>query len=164
MSASKFHQFEEKTIEGKPVTLAEYAGKVVLVVNVASRCGFTNQYEGLEALYKKHASAGLVILGFPCDQFGNQEPGSNEEIKSFCTLTYGVTFPMFKKVEVNGPNASPLYTYLRQQQPGAPGSDAVKWNFTKFLVDREGAVVKRFEPAQTPASIEAEITRLLARR
>ena len=183
---STFHAFEEKSIEGKPVKLAEYAGKVVLVVNVASRCGFTKQYEGLEALYKKHQGEGLVILGFPCDQFGNQEPGTEEEIKSFCNLTYGVTFPMFKKVEVNGPNANPLYVYLRKEQPGTfskdtpgaeqlythlesklpevLGTDAVKWNFTKFLVDRNGAVVKRFESPETPEAIEAEVTQLLARR
>lgn len=183
---STFHQFEEKSIDGKPVKLAEYAGKVVLVVNVASRCGFTKQYQGLEALYEKHKTEGLVILGFPCDQFGNQEPGTEEEIQRFCSMTYGVSFPMFKKVEVNGPNANPLYQYLRKEQPGSfgkdtpgaeqlyshleskmpelLGTDAVKWNFTKFLVDREGHVVKRFESPETPESIETQVSQLLARK
>lgn len=181
---STFHSFEEKSIDGKPVRLSEYAGKVVLVVNVASRCGFTKQYAGLEALYEKHKDAGLVILGFPCDQFGNQEPGTEEEIKSFCNLNYNVTFPMFSKIEVNGPNANPLYAYLRKEQPGSfsketpgaerlyehlekslpevLGNDSVKWNFTKFLVDRQGNVVKRFESAETPEAIEAEVVALLA--
>lgn len=183
---SKFHQFEEKSIDGKPVAFRDYAGKVVLVVNVASRCGFTGQYQGLEALYKKHEAEGLVILGFPCDQFGNQEPGTEEEIKRFCSMTYGVSFPMFKKIQVNGPNANPLYVYLREAQPGSfskdmpgaeklyahlestmpevLGTDAVKWNFTKFLVDRKGNVVRRFESPETPEAIESEVTKLLAQK
>ena len=186
VTMSKFHEFEEKSIDGQPVKLSEYAGKVVLVVNVASRCGFTKQYEGLEALYEKHKAEGFVILGFPCDQFGNQEPGTEEEIKSFCNLTYGVSFPMFKKIEVNGAKADALYTYLRDEQPGTfskdtpgaeqlyghlekalpevLGTDAVKWNFTKFLVDREGNVVKRFESPETPEAIEPQIAAALAQK
>lgn len=173
------YAFEAKTIDGETVRLDKYRGKVLLVVNVASKCGFTPQYDGLEALYKKHVAEGLVILGFPCDQFGNQEPGTEAEIKSFCRMNYGVTFPLFSKIEVNGPNAHPLYTFLRaeqkgsfgKEQPGAEklyahlektqpellGTDAVKWNFTKFLVDRKGKVVKRFESSETPQSIEGEV-------
>jgi glutathione peroxidase len=183
---SAFHAFEAKSIDGKPVPLSDYAGKVVLVVNVASRCGFTKQYAGLEALYEKHRQEGFVILGFPCDQFGNQEPGTEEEIKSFCSLTYDVTFPMFAKIEVNGPRAHPLWAYLRREQPGSfgkdspgaaqlyehleknlpevLGTDAVKWNFTKFLVDRRGRVVTRFESAETPEAIEPQIVTLLGAR
>ncbi len=180
------YDFEEKTIDGKQVRLSEYAGKVLLIVNVASRCGFTPQYKGLEALYEKYTAQGLVILGFPCDQFGNQEPGTEAEIKSFCHLNYQVTFPIFSKVEVNGPNANPLYAFLRKQQEGSfskdsPGSaklyehiektspqvlgtNDVKWNFTKFLVDRKGHVVKRFESAETPESFDAQVASLLAAR
>lgn len=186
VTLSTFHAFEQTSIDGKPVPLAEYAGKVVLVVNVASRCGFTKQYQGLEALYEKHRASGFVILGFPCDQFGNQEPGTAEEIKSFCTLNYGVSFPMFRKIEVNGPQADALYTYLRHEQPGSfskdtpgaemlhshlekalpevLGTDAVKWNFTKFLVDRQGKVVLRFESPETPEAIEPRIAALLAQK
>ena len=173
------YDFEAKTIDGKTIRLDEYRGKVLLVVNVASKCGFTPQYEALEALHQKHASEGLVVLGFPCDQFGHQEPGTEAEIKTFCTTRYAVTFPLFSKIEVNGANAHPLYKHLRAEQagsfskdlPGAEmlyghlektqpellGTDAVKWNFTKFLVDRRGKVVKRFESMETPQSFEAEV-------
>jgi glutathione peroxidase len=177
--------FEAKDIDGKSVRLDRFVGKVALVVNVASKCGFTPQYEALEALYEKHAAEGFVVLGFPSDQFGHQEPGTENEIKTFCATRYSVTFPLFAKIDVNGPNAHPLYAWMRAEQPGnfdksAPGAerlyahlekstpevlgtDAVKWNFTKFLVDRKGQVVKRFESMQTPESIEPEIARLLAR-
>jgi len=180
------YDIEEKDIDGATVRLDRYAGKVLLIVNVASKCGFTPQYEGLEALYRKHASEGLVLLGFPSDQFGNQEPGTAEEIKSFCRMSYGVTFPIFAKTDVNGENANPLYRLLRAEQPGSfskdtpgaeklyahlektkpevLGTDAVKWNFTKFLVDRNGKVVKRFESAETPQAIEPEIAALLAKK
>jgi glutathione peroxidase len=177
------YDFEVTTIDGNRQPLAAYAGKTLLIVNVASQCGFTPQYEGLEALYRKHKADGLMVLGFPCDQFGNQEPGSESEIAQFCTTTYDVTFPLFSKIEVNGPAAHPLYTYLRTQQPGAPragepepGSmrayleenypelrerDTVKWNFTKFLVDARGNVVRRFESKETPDDIEREIVSVL---
>jgi len=177
------HQFDATTIDGAKQRLAEYAGKTILIVNVASQCGYTPQYEGLEALYRKHAGRGLLVLGFPCDQFGNQEPGSEPEIKEFCHASYGVTFPLFAKLEVNGPAAHPLFRYLREQQPAPPrqgepepgsvrayleetypelrGRDAIQWNFTKFLVDSKGNVVRRFEPRQTPDDIEGEITALL---
>jgi glutathione peroxidase len=134
----------------------------LLVVNVASRCGFTPQYRGLEALYQRHRDAGLVVMGFPCDKFGGQEPGTEPEIVRFCTNEYGVTFPMFAKVEVNGPNAHPLYRYLKSQQKGVLGTQAIKWNFTKFLVDRQGSVVARYGSQRTPESIEPEIAALLA--
>jgi len=177
------HGFDATTIDGKRQPLAEYAGKTLLIVNVASQCGFTPQYEGLEALYLKHKGSGLVVMGFPCDQFGNQEPGSEGEIQEFCKVNYGVTFPLFAKVEVNGPSAHPLYQYLRQAQPGPPragepqpgsvrayleetypelrGRDSIKWNFTKFLVDARGNVVRRFESKETPDDIEGEIVKTL---
>jgi glutathione peroxidase len=177
------HDFDATTIDGKRQPLADYAGKTLLIVNVASQCGLTPQYEGLEALYRKHKGSGLVVLGFPCDQFGNQEPGSESEIKTFCATNYDVTFPLFSKIEVNGPSAHPLYRYLRQEQPGPPragepepgstrayleetypelrGRDSIKWNFTKFLVDARGNVVRRFESTQTPDEIEGEVTAVL---
>ena len=152
---------EVKTIDGKPITLNSYKGKVMLIVNVASKCGFTSQYEGLEELYKKYAEKGFVILGFPCNQFGSQEPGSEEEIMSFCRLNYGVTFPMFAKIEVNGSDAHPLYVHLKKQRPGLLGSGSIKWNFTKFLVDREGRVMQRFAPSKKISDIESDLSRLL---
>jgi glutathione peroxidase len=168
----------------KTVRLDQYRGKVALVVNVASKCGFTPQYEGLEALYKKHSAEGFVVLGFPSDQFGHQEPGTEGEIKTFCMTRYSVSFPLFAKVDVNGPAAHPLYVWMRGKDPGkfdkdtggrlydhlakstpdVLGTDAIKWNFTKFLVDREGHVVKRFESMQTPESIEPEISAALAKK
>lgn len=180
------YDFEEKDIDGAVVRLGRYAGKVMLVVNVASKCGFTPQYEGLEALYEKHQGEGLVVLGFPSDQFGNQEPGTENEIKTFCMTRYAVKFPLFAKIDVNGPNANPLYRMLRSEQPGSfskdlpgadklyehlqktmpevLGTDAVKWNFTKLLVDRQGKVLKRFESTETPQAIEPEIVALLAKK
>ena len=148
-------------IHGKPVKLDKYKGKVVLVVNTASKCGFTPQYNGLEALYEKLHGKGLEILGFPCNQFGAQEPGSEAEIEQFCELNYGVTFPMFAKIDVNGKNTAPVYQYLKSAKPGLLGSEAIKWNFTKFLVDRGGKVIARYAPNDTPESIAGEIEKAL---
>ncbi|MHB8799628.1 MAG: glutathione peroxidase [Thermoanaerobaculia bacterium] len=153
---------EVKTIDGKTETLAKYAGKTLLVVNVASKCGFTPQYTGLEALWQKYRDRGLVVLGFPCDQFGHQEPGSEEEILAFCSRTYGVTFPMFAKVEVNGSGAHPLYRQLKKAAPGLLGTEAIKWNFTKFLVSPGGAPITRFAPNDAPESLETAIEKTLA--
>lgn len=155
------YDIKVKTINGEPTDLTPYRGAVMLIVNVASKCGFTGQYEGLEKLYKTYAERGLVVLGFPCDQFGHQEPGSEEEISNFCRLTYGVSFPMFAKIEVNGKNAHPLYELLKSERPGIAGSRAIKWNFTKFLVNREGLVVQRFAPATEPLAIKEQIDLLL---
>ncbi|KAF0131468.1 MAG: glutathione peroxidase [Methylocystaceae bacterium] len=152
---------EATTIDGQPKKLADYAGKAMLVVNVASRCGFTPQYAGLEALYRKFADRGFVVLGFPCNQFGAQEPGSEKEIASFCSANYDVTFPLFGKVDVNGENAHPLYRLLKREAPGILGSEAIKWNFTKFLVDREGHVVKRYAPTDTPEQIAKDVEAVL---
>ena len=152
---------EATTIDGQPRKLGDYAGKVMLIVNVASRCGFTPQYAGLEALYRKFGDRGFVVLGFPCNQFGAQEPGSEKEIASFCSANYDVTFPLFGKVDVNGETAHPLYRLLKREAPGILGSEAIKWNFTKFLVDREGHVVKRYAPTDTPEQIAKDIEALL---
>lgn len=150
-----------KTIDGVETTLAPYRGRVLLVVNVASKCGFTPQYEGLEALYRKYKDAGLVVLGFPCNQFLKEEPGDEAAIQNFCSLTYGVTFPLFAKVDVNGPNTHPLYRYLKSQKPGLLGTEAVKWNFGKFLVDRAGNVVERYSMFTKPEKLESRIVELL---
>lgn len=157
MENKSIYDFSVKTIDGKQISLKDFSGKVILIVNVASKCGFTPQYEGLEDLYKKYKEQGFVILGFPCNQFGSQEPGTNEEIKTFCTTTYGVTFPMFDKIDVNGDNTSPLYKFLKTKAPGILSTKDIKWNFTKFLIDKNGNVVERFAPATTPASIENQI-------
>ena len=149
------------TIEGRQTTLAPFKGKVILIVNVASKCGFTPQYDGLEKLYREYADKGFVILGFPCNQFGGQEPDSGEEIMNFCRLNYGVTFPMFTKIDVNGPNTHPLYVLLKKERPGILGSGAIKWNFTKFLLDRSGNVVQRFSSSTQPAEMENKIISLL---
>lgn len=155
------YDIEAQTIDGATKTLRDYAGKVLLVVNVASKCGFTPQYKGLEALYDKYADRGLVVLGFPCNQFGAQEPGADSEIAQFCTSRYDVTFPMFSKIDVNGEQAHPLYRWLKHSAPGLLGSEAIKWNFTKFLVDRGGRVVRRFAPTDTPQSLEKAIEAVL---
>ena len=147
--------------DGSPLDLCEKLGKVLVVVNVASKCGFTPQYEGLEELQRKFGNKGFEVLGFPCNQFGSQEPGDPEEIASFCKLTYDVTFPVLRKVEVNGDGASPLYDWMKGEAPGLMGSKAIKWNFTKFLIDRSGKVVKRYGPADSPKSMEKDIERLL---
>ena len=151
------HQFEAELLDGTNKSFADYEGKVLLVVNTASKCGFTEQYAGLENLYQKYKDKGLVILGFPCNQFMNQEPLNEEEIKSFCSLTYGVTFPMFSKIDVNGENTHPLYKYLKEAKKGLLGSEAIKWNFTKFLVDKNGTVINRYAPATKPESLEVDI-------
>ena len=151
------YDIEVKTISGEKKTMRDYAGKTVLVVNVASQCGFTPQYAGLEALWKKYQDRGLVILGFPCDQFGGQEPGTEAEIQSFCQLNFGVSFPLFTKIEVNGKNAHPLFQHLKKEAPGILGTEAIKWNFTKFLIDKNGNVVERFGSRETPASLEKKI-------
>lgn len=179
------YDFSAQSIDGQPTALSGFAGKLTLIVNVASQCGLTPQYTGLEGLYRKYKDKGLVILGFPCDQFAHQEPGSDSEIEQFCSLNYGVSFPLFSKIEVNGPQAHPLFAWLRAQQPGENpdaaaiaanplykilaenfpdllGNDSVKWNFTKFLVGRDGTVLKRFEPTVTPEEIERDIAPLLA--
>lgn len=180
------YDLHEKDIDGQDVKLDRYAGKVLLIVNVASKCGFTPQYEGLQALYERHKEEGLVLLGFPSDQFGNQEPGTESEIKTFCTTRYAVKFPLFSKIDVNGANADPLYRMLRAEapstlsattpggeklyehlassQPDLLGNDSVKWNFTKFLVARDGTIIKRFESPETPDKIEPEIVAQLQKK
>ena len=155
------HDFTVAMPGGQSQDLKDYAGKVVLVVNTASKCGFTPQYKGLEALHRKYADKGLVVLGFPCNQFGAQEPGDEEEIKTFCSLNYDVSFPLAKKVHVNGSEADPLWQHLKQQQSGLLGSRGIKWNFTKFLVDKDGKVVGRYAPTVSPESLEKDIERLL---
>ena len=156
-TVSPIYDFQVKTIDGKATTLKEYKGKVLLIVNVASKCGFTSQYEGLEKLHKKYHGQGFSVLGFPCNQFGNQEPGNEEEIKKFCELKYHVTFPMFYKIDVNGPKTHPLYQYLKKEKKGFMGTEAIKWNFTKFLIHRDGLQMERFSPQTEPAAIEKEI-------
>jgi glutathione peroxidase len=156
------YDFSARTIDGDDKSLADYKGKVMLVVNTASKCGFTPQYAGLEKLYRDNADKGLVVLGFPCDQFGHQEPGDENEIKNFCSLSYDVSFPMFAKVEVNGANAHPLYKHLTTAKKGLLGTTSVKWNFTKFLVDRDGNVVERYAPTDKPESIAKDLKKYLA--
>lgn len=153
--------FTVENADGSKLDLGDKLGKVLLVVNVASKCGFTPQYEGLEELQRKFGDQGFEVLGFPCNQFGAQEPGNAEEIATFCKLTYDVTFPVLKKVEVNGEGASPLYDWMKGEAPGILGSKAIKWNFTKFLIDRSGNVVKRYAPNDAPRSIEKDIAKLL---
>jgi glutathione peroxidase len=153
--------FKATSIDGRPVDLSEYDGQVVLVVNTASECGFTGQYAGLQELHDTYAERGFTVLGFPCDQFGGQEPGDEAEIAAFCQRNYGVTFPMFEKVEVNGPGAHPLFTWLRSEKGGLLGS-AIKWNFTKFLVGRDGQVVGRFAPTKEPQQLADDIEKALA--
>lgn len=161
MTTSVF-DFVCQTTAGKDQALSDYQDKVLLVVNTASKCGFTPQFEGLETLYEQYKDRGLEILGFPCNQFGKQDPGSNDEITEFCQLNYGVSFPMFGKIDVNGGNADPLYQHLKKEAPGALGSKAIKWNFTKFLVDSSGKVLKRYSSATKPAAIAKDIEKLLA--
>lgn len=154
------HDFTATTNSGADKALADYEGKVLLVVNTASECGFTGQYKGLEELYKTYVDRGMVVLGFPCDQFGHQEPGNDEEIAQFCEKNYGVTFPLFSKIDVNGDDAHPLFTWLRSEQTGVLG-DKIKWNFTKFLIGTDGKVVKRYGSATKPESIKSDIEKLL---
>ncbi len=158
---SSLYDIDVTTIDGATQSLGDYRGKVLLIVNVASKCGFTPQYDGLEALFKAYGSRGFAVLGFPCDQFGNQEPGNEAEIRQFCTLNYGVSFPLFAKIEVNGAAAHPLYQLLKKAVPGILGTEAIKWNFTKFLVDREGVVPARYAPTDKPESLAPAIEALL---
>ncbi|QMM52829.1 glutathione peroxidase [Enterobacter sp. RHB15-C17] len=155
-----FHQLNATSLQGQLISMADYAGKLVLVVNTASHCGFTPQYAGLEMLYKKYADQGLVVLGFPCNQFGKQEPGGAEDITQTCRINYGVSFPMFEKVEVNGDAAHPVFRYLKEALPGVMGG-RIKWNFTKFLIGRDGKPLKRFAPISTPEKMEAAIVAAL---
>ena len=156
------HDFSARDIDGNEQALSQYKGKALLIVTVASKCGFTKQYSGLEALQKQFHGKGFAVLGFPCDQFGHQEPGDEAEIKNFCTLTYDVTFPMFAKINVNGSGTHPLYEWLKKEKTGLLGIGAIKWNFTKFLVDRDGNVVKRYAPSDEPEAIGKDIAKLLA--
>jgi glutathione peroxidase len=159
---SSIHDIAVQRLDGSDTTLADYAGKVLLIVNTASHCGFTPQYAGLEQLHRNYAARGLAVLGFPCNQFGAQEPGSADEIAGFCQRSYGVSFPMFAKIEVNGEHAHPLYVHLKHRAPGVLGTEAIKWNFTKFLVSRRGEVVGRYAPATTPQDLAPDIEAQLA--
>ena len=156
-----FYDYSAPLLDGKPQPMSAFEGKVVLVVNVASKCGFTSQYAGLETLWRAHRDHGLMIIGFPCNQFGEQEPGNAAEIATFCSTTYDVTFPIFAKIDVNGDNTHPLYAFLKSAAPGVLGTEAVKWNFTKFLVDRRGKVVTRFGGDTTPEELTKDVERLL---
>jgi glutathione peroxidase len=157
---TRFYQFTARSLQGKEISMDTFEGRVVLVVNTASKCGFTPQYEGLENIYKKYKDQGLIILGFPCNQFGNQEPGTEREIEEGCLINYGVTFPMFSKIEVNGPNAHPIYKFLKNSLPGFLGK-SIKWNFTKFLIDRSGTPVKRYTSSTVPEKMVVDIEKLL---
>ena len=159
---STIYDFEAQTIAGETVPLSQYRGKVLLIVNTASKCGFTPQFEGLETLWQSHGGKGLVILGFPCNQFGSQDPGNNSEIASFCQRNYGVSFPMMAKIDVNGPQAHPLYQYLTEAAPGILGTKSIKWNFTKFLIGRDGRVLGRYAPTDSPKSLVKDIDAALA--
>ena len=156
------HDFEALSIDGKPVPLAQFEGKSMLIVNTASACGFTPQFGGLEKLHKTYSDRGLVVLGFPCNQFGSQDPGSNDEIANFCQRNFGVTFPMMEKINVNGAGAHPLYQWLSAEAPGLLGSKAIKWNFTKFLVGKDGRVIKRYAPQDAPEKLAADIEAALS--
>ncbi len=158
---SDIYQYSATTISGQEKPIADFKGQVILVVNTASKCGFTPQFKGLEALYEKYKDRGLMVLGFPCNQFANQDPADNDEISQFCELNYGVTFPMFAKIDVNGDNAHPLFRHLKSEAPGLLGSEAIKWNFTKFLVDRNGKVVDRYASTTEPEKIAKDIEKLL---
>ena len=162
MNAASINDFQANDIHGQPVNLADHQGKVLLIINTASACGFTPQFAGLEALHKQYAGQGLVVLGFPCNQFGGQDPGSNEEIVAFCQKNYGVSFPMMAKINVNGADAHPLFQWLKAQAPGILGSEGIKWNFTKFLIGKDGQVLARYAPTDTPAKIAKDIEAALA--
>ena len=156
------YDFKARKIDGQEISLASYSGKVLLIVNVASRCGFTPQYRGLEDLHEKFEGRGFEVLGFPCNQFGSQEPGSEAEIRSFCDVQFGVRFPLFSKIEVNGPSAHPLYGFLKKARPGFLGTKRIKWNFTKFLIDRQGHVIRRYAPSDAPDSIRQDVAAVVA--
>ena len=159
---SSLYDFEALSLDGQPVPLSQYRGQVLLIVNTASACGFTPQFAGLEDLHKTYADRGLVVLGFPCNQFGSQDPGSNDQIASFCQINYGVSFPMMAKIDVNGAGAHPLYKFLTKEAPGLLGTQAIKWNFTKFLVGKDGTVLKRYAPTDTPKGLAKDIEVALA--
>jgi len=161
MSPTNVFSFSVKDISGNATSLSRFEGKVLLIVNVASKCGFTPQYKGLQFIYDKFKEKGLEILAFPCNQFGAQEPGNEAEIKNFCSLNYNVTFPLFGKIDVNGKNAEPLYEFLKKEEPGILGTELIKWNFTKFLVNKKGEVLKRYAPNVTPESLEQDILKAL---
>ena len=163
MADSALYDIDVRTIGGQTQSLGAYRGKTLLIVNVASQCGFTPQYEGLEGLFRKYQNQGFVVLGFPCNQFGRQEPGTEAEIQRFCTSSYDVTFPLFAKIDVNGPRAHPLYERLKSSRPGLLGTEAIKWNFTKFLVNAQGDVVARYGPSDTPEKIDRDVAKLLTR-
>ncbi|MDO9360588.1 MAG: glutathione peroxidase [Polaromonas sp.] len=159
---SSIYDFDAQQIDGQPISLSDYRGKVMLIVNTASKCGFTPQFGGLEELHKAYTGKGLVVLGFPCNQFGSQDPGADGEIAEFCQVNYGVSFPMMGKVEVNGPAAHPLYKWLSCEAPGLLGSKSIKWNFTKFLVGKDGQVIRRYAPTDKPADLAKDIDKALA--
>ena len=159
---NSIYDFQAKRLDGTPADLGQYRGKVLLVVNTASECGFTPQYKGLEALYRQYRERGFEVLGFPCNQFGHQEPGAATEIGAFCERNYGVSFPLFEKIDVNGDRAHPLYRHLKKAAPGLMGTQAIKWNFTKFLVRRDGTVYQRYAPRTEPAELQQDIEKLLA--
>lgn len=156
------YDFSATTIDGKPKKLSDFKGKVLLVVNTASKCGFTPQYKGLEELYRKYSKRGFAVLGFPSNQFGAQEPGADSEISEFCELNFGVTFPLFSKIDVNGPNAHPMYKYMTAEKKGLLGSEGIKWNFTKFLVGKDGEVIERYAPTTRPEDLQREVEKALA--
>ncbi|MCM3880272.1 MAG: glutathione peroxidase [Vicinamibacterales bacterium] len=158
---TSIYDIEVTTVDGESVVLGAYRGQTLLIVNVASQCGYTSQYTGLEAMYRRHKDEGFAVLAFPCDQFGHQEPGTEAEIKQFCSDAYHVTFPLFSKIKVNGPDAHPLYRYLTSQKKGILGQSAIPWNFSKFLINREGDVVRRYAARDTPEAIEKDLTGLL---
>ena len=158
---TSIYDIDVTTIDGEQISLGAYKGKTLLIVNVASECGYTPQYEGLESMYRRHAASGFVVLGFPCDQFGHQEPGNESQIKTFCSSVYGVTFPLFSKVNVNGASAHPLYKFLTSQKRGMLGQAAIPWNFSKFLISRDGNVVRRYAARDTPQAIEKDVAALL---
>jgi len=159
--SNNIYQFQATLNNGQEIKFEDYTGKVLLIVNTASKCGFTPQYEGLQEIYDQYQEQGLVVLGFPCDQFGHQEPGSDSEIEQFCSLKFNVNFPLFKKIEVNGDNTHPLYNYLKSAAPGVLGTKGIKWNFTKFLVDKQGTVTKRYASTTKPAELSGDIEALL---
>ncbi len=159
--ADTFHTFSVKSAKGEEIPLEKFKGKVTLVVNVASACGFTSQYKGLEEIYRKYKDKGFVVLGFPCNQFGGQESGSDEEIQTFCKTTYDVSFPVLGKIDVNGAKADPVYKFLKEKAPGILGTEAIKWNFTKFLIDANGEIIKRYPPQVVPTDISADLEPLL---
>ena len=159
---TSLYDFQAARIDGQPVRLSDYRGQVLLIVNTASACGFTPQFAGLEELHKKYAARGLVLLGFPCNQFGKQDPGSNLDIGAFCEKNYGVDFTMMSKIDVNGPNAIPLYDWLKKEAPGVLGTKSIKWNFTKFLIGRDGKVIKRYAPKTKPKELDSDIESALA--